>query len=262
MKITDDMLYHHAEAAREKWLSETLPPQIPEHKFSGKFDRKMRKLIREQRHSAQFNRHIKLLRRIAAVFLLVCTISFGCVMTVDAYREKIIETVVRVFNELTDYRFSKSADMPESIAYAFPPTLSYIPDGMIKAEENAGEQLYTVTYEGEDGNFFDLSCTIFTDETQTEKSSTPKMCNRPSLSCMEKRQRFSARTELQPSSGLMTMCCITCTVQFQLMNCVMLQKTSHNVNRVLSRINSNRINEAKAEAVLGFPTNWSKITRM
>ena len=169
MKITDDMLYHHAEAAREKWLSETLPPQIPEHKFSGKFDRKMRKLIREQRHSAQFNRHIKLLQRIAAVFLLVCTISFGCVMTVDAYREKIIETVVRVFNELTDYRFSKSADMPESIAYAFPPTLSYIPDGMGKAEENAGEQLYTVTYEGEDGNFFDLSCTIFTDETQTEK---------------------------------------------------------------------------------------------
>lgn len=169
MKITDDMLYHHAEAAREKWLSETLPPQIPEHKFSGKFDRKMRKLIREQRHSAQFNRHIKLLQRIVAIFLLVCTVSFGGVMTVDAYREKIIETVVRVFNELTDYRFSKSADMPESIAYAFPPTLSYIPDGMSKAEENAGEQLYTVTYEGEDGNFFDLSCTIFTDEKQTEK---------------------------------------------------------------------------------------------
>ena len=66
MKITDDMLYHHAEAAREKWLSETLPPQIPEHKFSGKFDRKMRKLIREQRHSAQFNRHIKLLQRISS----------------------------------------------------------------------------------------------------------------------------------------------------------------------------------------------------
>ena len=141
MKITDDMLYHHAEAAREKWLSETLPPQIPEHKFSGKFDRKMRKLIREQRHSAQFNRHINLLQRIVAIFLLVCTVSFGGVMTVDAYREKIIETVVRVFNELTDYRFSKSADMPESIAYAFPPTLSYIPDGMSKAEENAGEQL-------------------------------------------------------------------------------------------------------------------------
>ena len=39
-------------------------------------------------------------------------------MTVDAYREKIIETVVRVFNELTDYRFSKSADMPESIEIA------------------------------------------------------------------------------------------------------------------------------------------------
>ena len=95
MKITDDMLYHHAEAAREKWLSETLPPQIPEHKFSGKFDRKMRKLIREQRHSAQFNRHIKLLQRIVAIFLLVCTVSFGGVMTVDAYREKIIETVVR-----------------------------------------------------------------------------------------------------------------------------------------------------------------------
>lgn len=169
MKITDDMLYHHAEAAREKWLSEALPPQIPEHEFSGKFDRKMRKLIREQRHSAQFNRHIKLLQRIAAVFLLICTVSFGCVMAVDAYRAKIIETVVRVFNELTDYRFSKSDGDSGGIAYAFPPTFAYIPDGMSKAEENAGEQLYTVTYEGEDDSFFDLSCTIFTDETQTEK---------------------------------------------------------------------------------------------
>ena len=52
-----------------------------------------------------------------------------------------------------------------------------------------------------------------------KKFSIPKMCNRPSLSCMEKRQRFSARTELPRSSGRMTMCCITCTVQFQLMNC-------------------------------------------
>lgn len=180
MKITDDMLYHHAEAAREKWLSETLPPQIPEHKFSGKFDRKMRKLIREQRHSAQFNRHIKLLQRIVAIFLLVCTVSFGGVMTVDAYREKIIETVVRVFNELTDYRFSKSADMPESIAYAFPPTLSYIPDGMSKAEENAGEQLYTVTYEGEDGNFSTCPALSLPMKRRPKKFSIPKMCNRPS----------------------------------------------------------------------------------
>lgn len=48
MKITDEMLFKSASEAEDFWLH-TLPDAkvIPEHKFSPKFERKMKKLIRE-----------------------------------------------------------------------------------------------------------------------------------------------------------------------------------------------------------------------
>ena len=52
MEITEEMLYKYAPAAEKLWLG-SLPPddQIPEHQFSQRFERKMKKLIRYQRHS-------------------------------------------------------------------------------------------------------------------------------------------------------------------------------------------------------------------
>lgn len=46
MKITEEMLYKCAPKAEKLWLS-SLPPdnQIPEHKFSRRFERKMRRFI-------------------------------------------------------------------------------------------------------------------------------------------------------------------------------------------------------------------------
>ena len=54
----------------------------------------------------RFNRSLRLARRTAAVLLLSAAVSFGCAMSVEAYRVSLINTVVRVFNDLTDYRFS------------------------------------------------------------------------------------------------------------------------------------------------------------
>ena len=52
MKITDDMLSAQAAEARELWLQACTPDALPEHRFSRKFRREMRRLVREQKHSA------------------------------------------------------------------------------------------------------------------------------------------------------------------------------------------------------------------
>ncbi len=46
MKLTDELLEQHAAEARDLWLS-TLPQQeeVPPHKFSRRFERKMRRLL-------------------------------------------------------------------------------------------------------------------------------------------------------------------------------------------------------------------------
>ena len=108
MKITDDMLSAQAAEARELWLQACTPDALPEHRFSRKFRREMRRLVRAQKHSAAFNRNLRLARRTAAVLLLSAAVSFGCAMSVEAYRVSLINTVVRVFNDLTDYRFSSA----------------------------------------------------------------------------------------------------------------------------------------------------------
>ena len=53
MKITEEMLYKCAPKAEKLWLS-SLPPdnQIPEHKFSRRFERKMRRFTANEKGSA------------------------------------------------------------------------------------------------------------------------------------------------------------------------------------------------------------------
>ena len=110
MKITDEMLYASASKARDLWLSSAFPNDIPEHQFSHRFNRIMKRLMKEQRRPPRLNHVIHMMRRTAAILLVVTAVSFSCLMTVDAYRERFIEIVTHVFHELTDYRFS--AEIP------------------------------------------------------------------------------------------------------------------------------------------------------
>ena len=109
MEITEEMLYKYAPAAEKLWLG-SLPPddQIPEHQFSQRFERKMKKLIRYQRHSHSMRQFMRIARQTAVVILVVVSLSFSCLMTVEAYRAKFIEVVTEVFYDLTHFTFFSS----------------------------------------------------------------------------------------------------------------------------------------------------------
>lgn len=170
MKITDEMLYDSAPKARDLWLASALPEYIPEHQFSRRFKRKMKRLMREQRRSARLNRIIHTIHRTVAILLVVATVSFSCLMTVEAYREKFIEIVTHVFHELTDYRFStESASSSLGKSELGVVSLSFIPNGMDKTDEYSDKIFYSVSYETEDGIYFDLTCTLITENQDAHK---------------------------------------------------------------------------------------------
>ena len=80
-------------------------------------------------------------------------------MSVEAYRVSLINTVVRVFNDLTDYRFS-SALPSETDSKAFTqPDLSGLPETMHKTEERSTPNGNTVTYESTTHPLPNLLCT-------------------------------------------------------------------------------------------------------
>ena len=88
MKITDEMLFKSASEAEDFWLH-TLPDAkvIPEHKFSPKFERKMKKLIRKSKRSKQIDFILKSSKKVAIFCIIVISLTFSGLMTVKAYRE-------------------------------------------------------------------------------------------------------------------------------------------------------------------------------
>lgn len=158
MIITDKMLFDHAAEARDIWLS-FLPPEaeMPEFQCSKSFSRKMRKLIKAQRHSPKTNQILHYTKQAVAIVVAIIMISFGSLMTVEAYREKVVEVVVHVFNELTDYRFFSEKTEIEEIVL---PELSfgYVPEGMREVENRAsGNNRHRIVYEDDVGRFFELT---------------------------------------------------------------------------------------------------------
>ncbi len=127
MQITDEMLYQHASQAREIWLN-TLPQkdEIPAIACSNRFQWKMNRLLRQQRRSPRTSRVLHNMKRIAAAFLIVATITFAGLMTVEAVRQKVIDFVVHVYHEFTEYRFSSSGEAATLPEIRF----GYLPEGM------------------------------------------------------------------------------------------------------------------------------------
>ena len=160
MKITDEMLFEHAAEARDIWLS-TLPDDedIPDIPTSKKFEKKMQKLIKEQRRTPKTNKILRYMKQTVAAGLAVAILSFGGLMTVEAYREKVVEIVVHVFHELTDYRFaSEKSEVGEVVLPEI--SFGYVPEGMEEITDNVfADNSRYIVYEDDDGNFFELTQT-------------------------------------------------------------------------------------------------------
>lgn len=160
MKITDEMLFEYAAEARDIWLR-TLPTDedIPEIQTSKSFEKKMQKLIKEQRRTPKMNKILRYTKQTVAAVLAVMVISFGGLMTVEAYREKVIEIVVHVFHELTDYRFSSEKSGVDEIVL---PEISfgYVPEGMQTVEDSAlANNSRYIVFEDDNGKFFEFTQT-------------------------------------------------------------------------------------------------------
>lgn len=150
----DGLLDRYAPEAGELWLS-ALPEQAPEHEFSPKFRRKVEKLLRRQRRSAAVNAALRYGRRAAAFALVFLTLSFSCLMTVNAaFRERVIQAVVQVFQDFTEFVYtsdSSAVEEPGNLVF------TYLPEGMGEQDREQDAIEFYVFYESTDGAFMELS---------------------------------------------------------------------------------------------------------
>ena len=159
----DELLDRYAPEAGELWLS-ALPEPAPEHEFSQKFRRKVEKLLRRQRRSPAVNAALRYGRRAAAFALVFLTLSFSCLMTVDAaFRERVIHAVVQVFPDFTEFVYtsdSSTVEEPGNLVF------TYLPEGMEEQAREQDELGFYVYMENLEGEFIELDQSLVENGTE------------------------------------------------------------------------------------------------
>ena len=159
----DELLDRYAPEAGELWLS-ALPEQAPEHEFSPKFRRKVEKLLRRQRRSPAVNAALRYGRRAAAFALVFLTLSFSCLMTVNAaFRERVIHAVVQVFPDFTEFVYtsdSSTVEEPGNLVF------TYLPEGMEEQAREQDELGFYVYMENLEGEFIELDQSLVENGTE------------------------------------------------------------------------------------------------
>ena len=164
----DELLDRYAPEAGELWLS-ALPEQAPEHEFSPKFRRKVEKLLRRQRRSPAVNAALRYGRRAAAFALVFLTLSFSCLMTVNAaFRERVIQAVVQVFQDFTEFVYtsdSSTVEEPGNLVF------TYLPEGMEEIEAyRENDEIHAYFYfDRDNGDFFTLEQIKVDENTNSQR---------------------------------------------------------------------------------------------
>lgn len=149
IKIDDAYLYEHMPKVEANLMSLIPPEEELDHKFSRRFERKMKKLMKYERRSPKERKVYRGMRLAFAALAVIVLIAFGSVMSVKAYRFRFVEFIVEVFTELTSYSIQEERPDGEKIVLVEP---GYVPEGYEKIncmEDSAG---YYIIYNNKEGN--------------------------------------------------------------------------------------------------------------
>lgn len=108
MKLTDDMLECALRDEEFRALDQLPPNAGEEHIFSKRFERKMRRALREQYRTPSQKKKMSCCRRAVACAAVVLVVASTAVMSVGALRNKFFHRVAKDFGEYTSIEYQTS----------------------------------------------------------------------------------------------------------------------------------------------------------
>ncbi len=147
--IDDEVLYANMPHAERLILNQIPPEKELDHKFSQRFNRKMKALLKYEQRTPTMRRFMRQMKTAVAMLLIVLTLSFGTVMSVEAYRIRFFEFVVEIWEEFTSIvtQSDHNADQDTLI----PVSPSYVPEGYSILEEIQEKYENIIIYANENG---------------------------------------------------------------------------------------------------------------
>lgn len=142
--VDDDFLYKHMRKAEIKMLDSLPKEEELSHKFSKGFEKKMNKLIKEEKRKPFMRSFVIYGKRAAAIFLIIVSIAFATTMSVEAYRVRLFEVITEVWEEFTSITFKSEKGVSDS--KLVPIKSDYIPEGFSIVEEELSDYMNLILY--------------------------------------------------------------------------------------------------------------------
>ena len=146
--IDEAYLYKYMPKAEQYLLAEIPPEEELDHKFSRRFERKMKALIKYERRTPRERKFYRGMKIACAALAVIIFVVFSSVMSVKAYRFRIIEFFIEVFKEETSYSVQEENPEGEIVKPIEP---NYVPKGFEVSRREIGRSEVYIWYNNENG---------------------------------------------------------------------------------------------------------------
>ncbi|WIV13506.1 DUF4367 domain-containing protein [Proteiniborus sp. MB09-C3] len=121
------------------------------HAFSEKFNDKMAKLIAYEKRRSRIKNTLYYFKKAVSIFLIVLTVVFASTMSVKAWRVKLFNTIINIFEKFSEIRYEnvdKGVDRIEDNTFYAP---EYVPDGFNIEKEDINFFGQLIIYKNKNG---------------------------------------------------------------------------------------------------------------
>jgi len=169
-EMFDVMLRYAAEQAGEEFADEQ--PAGEPVEFSQRHQKEMEKLFKQME---EHRPPVFYAKRIAAAFVILAVIAVTSVMSVDAWRAKLLNFFIKPSETNTEVRYEEGAPKGGK-HYGEMVTLEYVPEGMRVKEEQQGKSDVVLLFSnGEDFFKLRVARTVSVSFIDTENQETEKI---------------------------------------------------------------------------------------
>lgn len=147
IQVNDEWLYKYMPVVDEAIIRELEAQTDDKYAFSKRFERRMRRLMWNERHAWQLTLS-KVVGRVALFLLCVISSAFLFSVSVEGQRARFFETVKAIWEDSVVYKFFVNKDTNEFCIHE----PKYIPEGYIETDRSESDVWFIVEYENISGD--------------------------------------------------------------------------------------------------------------
>lgn len=146
----EELFDHIIEYGTSSWTDEISPDNIPEEELSDQLNQKIDNMFSSARKRANRKRRFITAQRIAAVFVMLLTMASVTLMSVEAFREPVINFIFKTQNkkDKTELKITEAPSNTQEVDFVF----NYMPDGYVLEKKVVDQSTTNLSYQYKNGD--------------------------------------------------------------------------------------------------------------